>query len=183
MGDAPARRVPSSPAAARLTRARGTMAGPRPPHQPTKPPGSPVPSDLMLKAMNAAHRAYIGLTRGRRGWSFGSMPALELTTVGRRTGRPRPTMLTSPLQLGDAYVVVASRGGDPQHPAWFLNLVANPDVQVALDGRPPVPMRARVMSDDERAQHWPTIAARHPNYAGYQRRTSRVIPLVVLEPR
>ena len=136
----------------------------------------------MLKAMNAGHRALIAVTRGRRGWRFGRTPALELTTTGRRTGAPRRSMLTSPLQLGDGLVVVASRGGDDHHPAWFLNLVANPDVQVALEGRPPVPMRARVMTDDERAQHWPTIAATHTNYADYQRRTTRVIPLVLLEP-
>ena len=136
----------------------------------------------MLKAMNAGHRALIAVTRGRRGWRFGRTPALELTTTGRRTGEPRRSMLTSPLQLGDALVVVASRGGDDHHPAWYLNLVANPDVQVALEGRPPVPMRARVMTDDERAQHWPTITSTHRNYADYQRRTTRVIPLVLLEP-
>lgn len=141
-----------------------------------------MPSDLTLKAMNAAHRALIAVTLGRRGWRLGTTPALELTTTGRRTGRPRATMLTSPLQLGDALVVVGSRGGDDHHPAWFLNLVAHPDVLVARDGRPPVPMRARVMPEDERAQHWPTITRTHPNYAAYQRRTTRVIPLVVLEP-
>ncbi len=141
-----------------------------------------MPSDLTLKAMNAAHRALIAVTRGRRGWSFGRTPALELTTTGRRTGRPRTTMLTSPLQLGDALVVVGSRGGDDRHPAWYLNLVAHPDVLVAREGRPPVPMRTRVMSDAERAQHWHTITRTHPNYAAYQRRTTRVIPLVVLEP-
>ena len=142
-----------------------------------------MPSDLTLKAMNAAHRAVLRITRGRLGWRLGSMPALELTTVGRRSGQPRTSMLTSPLQLGDAYVVVASRGGDPHHPAWFLNLVANPEVQVSIEGQPPVPMRARVMTEAERAEHWPGIAARHPHYAGYQKRTSRIIPLVVLEPR
>lgn len=141
-----------------------------------------MPNDLTLKAMNAAHRGLIAGTRGRRGWRIGTMPALELTTVGRRTGRRRTTMLTSPLQLGDALVVVGSRGGDDHHPAWYLNLAAHPDVLVARDGRPPVPMRARVMTDDERAEHWPTVTRAYPNYAAYQRRTTRVIPLVVLEP-
>lgn len=141
-----------------------------------------MPRDLSLKAMNAAHRALIAVTRGRRGWRFGTTPVLELTTTGRRTGAQRTTMLTSPLQLGDALVVVASRGGDDRHPAWYLNLVANPDVQVALEGRPPVPMRARVLTDAERAQHWSTITSTHRYYADYQRRTTRVIPLVVLEP-
>lgn len=141
-----------------------------------------MPSDLSMKTMNAVHRALIAVTRGRRGWQFGSTPVLELTTTGRRSGELRTTMLTSPLQLGDALVVVASRGGDDRHPAWYLNLVANPDVRVALAGRPPVPMRARVLTDAERADLWPRITATHANYAAYQRKTQRVIPLVLLEP-
>ncbi len=141
-----------------------------------------MPSNLTLRAMNLAHRVLIAASLGRLGWRFGRTPALELTTTGRRTGRPRRAMLTSPLQLGDALVVVASRGGDDRHPAWYLNLVADPDVRVRLGGRPAVRMRARVMSDDERALHWPVVTAGHPYYAGYQRRTRRVIPLVVLEP-
>ena len=141
-----------------------------------------MPSDLSMRAMNAVHRGLIAITRGRRGWQFGQTPALELTTTGRRSGEPRTTMLTSPLQLGGALVVVASRGGDDRHPAWYLNLVANPDVRVALAGRPPVPMRARVLTDAERADLWPRITATHANYAAYQRKTQRVIPLVLLEP-
>lgn len=141
-----------------------------------------MPSDLTLKAMNAVHRVLIAVSFGRLGRSYGAMPVVELFTSGRRTGRERATMLTSPLQLGDALVVVASRGGDDHHPAWYLNLLANPEVRVAVAGRPAVPMRARTMTDAERALHWPTITARYRNYAGYQSRTARVIPLVVLEP-
>lgn len=141
-----------------------------------------MPSRFTLAAMNAVHRGLIAVSFGRWGWRFGSTPVLELTTTGRRSGQPRSTMLTSPLQLGDALVVVASRGGDDQHPAWLLNLRAHPEVQVALEGRPAVRMRAREMTDEERARHWPTITSTHPNYAAYQRKTDRVIPLVVLEP-
>ena len=141
-----------------------------------------MPSDLTLKAMNMAHRVLIAVSFGRWGRSIGAMPVVELFTTGRRTGRVRATMLTSPLRLGDALVVVASRGGDDHHPAWYLNLLADPRVRVAVEGRPAVPMRARVMTDAERAQHWPTVTARYRNYAGYQSRTDRVIPLVVLEP-
>jgi deazaflavin-dependent oxidoreductase (nitroreductase family) len=141
-----------------------------------------MPSKLTLTAMNAVHRGLIAVSFGRLGWRFGSTPVLELTTTGRRSGQPRSTMLTSPLQLGDALVVVASRGGDDHHPAWLLNIEANPEVQVALEGHAPVPMHARVMSDVERSLHWPTITTTHQNYAAYQRRTDRVIPLVVLEP-
>ncbi len=141
-----------------------------------------MPNKLTLAAMNVAHRGLIAASFGRLGWSVAKMPVLELTTTGRRSGQARSTMLTSPLQLGDALVVVASRGGDDHPPAWLLNIEANPEVRVVLDGNPPVRMHARVMTKAERDEHWPTITASYPNYAGYQRKTNRVIPLVVLEP-
>ena len=141
-----------------------------------------MPSDLTLKAMNAVHRVLIAVSFGRVGRKVGEMPVVELFTTGRRTGRERATMLTSPLQLGDALVVVASRGGDDHHPAWYFNLLANPEVRVAVAGGAPVPMRARPMTDAERAEHWPAVTARYRNYANYQTRTDRVIPLVLLEP-
>jgi deazaflavin-dependent oxidoreductase (nitroreductase family) len=79
-------------------------------------------------------------------------------------------------------VVVASRGGDDIHPAWFLNLRENPDVEVRLVGKAPQQMRARVATPEERARMWPLIAGKYRNYAGYQQRTTREIPLVLLEP-
>jgi deazaflavin-dependent oxidoreductase (nitroreductase family) len=141
-----------------------------------------MPSDFVLKAMNTTHRVLLAMSFGKLGWNVGGMPALELTTTGRSSGQPRSCMLTSPLQIGDAYVIVASRGGDDHHPAWFLNLQANPDVQVSIEGKPKRPMRAHVATADERAEWWPTIIAAHKNYDGYQRKTSREIPLVLLEP-
>lgn len=141
-----------------------------------------MPSDLMLKTMNTVHRSILKLSGGRLGWDAMSMPVLELTTIGRKSGQPRSVMLTSPLQDGDAIVVVASRGGDDQHPAWFRNLQANPDVEVALKGGPKQKMRARVAPPEERARLWPRVTADHKNYAGYQTKTSREIPLVLLEP-
>src|SRR3954452_8223017 len=132
-----------------------------------------MPSDLMLKAMNAVHRATLKLTGNRLGASVGGMPSLELTTTGRKSGKPRSVMLTSPLQEGQSYVVVASRGGDDIHPAWFLNLRDNPDVEVRIVGKAPQRMRARVASPEERARMWPLIANKYRNYAGYQQRTDR----------
>ena len=85
------------------------------------------------------------------------MPSLELTTIGRKSGPPRSVMLTSPLQEGETYVVVASRGGDDMHPAWFLNLRDNPDVEVRVVGQPGAPMTARVATAEERARMWPLI--------------------------
>jgi deazaflavin-dependent oxidoreductase (nitroreductase family) len=142
-----------------------------------------MPSDALLKTMNAVHRGLLKVSGGRLGWRFSGMPVLELTTIGRKTGQPRTVMLTSPVRDGSAIVLVASRGGDDTHPAWFLNLRDNPDVEVAMDGEPARRMHARVASAEERARLWPLVVADHANYAGYQRKTSREIPLVMLEPK
>jgi deazaflavin-dependent oxidoreductase (nitroreductase family) len=142
-----------------------------------------VPSDLALKTANAMHRALVKVTFGRIGWRAGPMPVLELTTIGRKSGQPRSVMLTSPVQEGATWVVVASRGGDDHHPAWFLNLRDRPDVEVSLQGKPKRPMRARVAAPEERARLWPQVTATYKGYAGYQEKTTREIPLVLLEPR
>ena len=139
-----------------------------------------MPSDFQLKTMNAVHRAILGVTRGRKGWSLGKMPVLQLTTVGRKSGASRTVMLTSPLQENNAVVIVASRGGDDHHPAWFLNLRDNPRVEVAYMGNPKKTMTARVATSDERARMWPLVAAKYKGYAGYQTKTKREIPLVIL---
>ena len=110
------------------------------------------------------------------------MPALELTTTGRKSGQKRSVMLTSPLQEGDDIVIVASRGGDDVNPAWFLNLRDDPDVEVSWKGGPATAMTARIASADERARMWPVITEEFKNYAGYQKRTDREIPLVILSP-
>jgi deazaflavin-dependent oxidoreductase (nitroreductase family) len=141
-----------------------------------------VPSDLTLKTMNALHKVVQRVTFGKVGWTAGSMPVVELTTTGRKSGQPRTVLLTSPVQQGDTYVVVASRGGDDVHPAWFLNLRDDPAVQVATGSGPKRPMRARIADADERAQLWPQVAAEYKGYASYQTKTTREIPLVFLEP-
>ena len=141
-----------------------------------------MPSDVGFKAMNAIHRLLLKVSGGRAGWTAMEMPVLELTTTGRKSGQPRSVMLTSPLQEGPVLVVVASRGGDDQAPAWFLNLQENPDVKVSLQGQPSRPMKASVASPAERERMWPLVTADHKNYAGYQARTTREIPLVLLEP-
>jgi deazaflavin-dependent oxidoreductase (nitroreductase family) len=141
-----------------------------------------MPSDFALKTMNAVHRGLIKLTGGKVGWNV-AMPVLELTTTGRKSGQPRSVLLTSPHQEGDTLVVVASRGGDDTHPAWFLNLRDNPDVEVSFKGASKRPMHARVADADERAKLWPKITADFKNYGQYQTKTEREIPLVFLEPR
>ena len=141
-----------------------------------------MPSDFMLKTMNGVHRGMLKITGGRFGYNLSRMPVLELTTIGRKSGQPRSIMLTSPLQEGSTIVVVASRGGDDHHPAWFLNLRDNPDVEVAWKGEPKKKMRAHVANAEERARLWPLVTSDHKNYAGYQKKTDREIPLVLLDP-
>ena len=141
-----------------------------------------MPSDLALKIMNGTHRVIHAVSFGKLGWDAMGMPVLELTTIGRKSGQPRSVMLTAPVVEGDTLVIVASRGGDDTHPAWFLNLRGNPEVEVSLQGKPKVKMVARVADADERARLWPQVTADHKNYAGYQSKTSREIPLVLLDP-
>ncbi|GAA4288325.1 nitroreductase/quinone reductase family protein [Georgenia daeguensis] len=141
-----------------------------------------MPRDLTLKAMNAVHRAWIAVTGGRSGWDAARMPVLELTTTGRRSGRPHSVLLTSPARVGEAFVVVASRGGDDRPPAWLLNLQARPEVQVRLQGGPARAAAARVATPAERGALWPQVTSAYPGYARYQARTSREIALVLIEP-
>lgn len=138
--------------------------------------------DVAFKFMNGAHRVLRAVTGGRFGNAFMNMPVLELTTTGRKSGQSRSTMLTSPLVDGDRMVIIASRGGDDRHPAWYLNLRDNPDVEVAVQGGPKRRMRARIVEGDERKTLWERVTSTHDNYAGYQRKTDREIPVVMLEP-
>lgn len=141
-----------------------------------------MPNDIVLKSMNTVHAVMMKLTGGRFGWEFGKMPVVRLTTTGRKSGEARTVMLTSPLQRGETIVVVASKGGDDHHPAWFLNLSQNPHVQVELKGKATQPMTARVATPDERVELWPLVTAKYRGYAGYQTKTEREIPLVLLTP-
>ncbi len=141
-----------------------------------------MPSDFQLKTMNAVHKGLLKVSFGKLGWRAGGMPALELTTKGRKSGEPRTVMLTSPVQDGDKIVIVASRGGDPTHPAWFLNLRDDPNVEVTYAGKPKQKMTAKVLTGAERAPLWEKVTTAQPRYGQYQSKTDREIPLVVLEP-
>jgi len=141
-----------------------------------------MPSDRTLRMMNRLHRLAMRVTGGRIGWHVAGMAVIELTTTGRRSGEQRTTLLTAPLRMHGGYVVVASRGGDDIHPAWFHNLRAEPRVRIAVDGDAPVDAVAHIATPEERADWWPLITDRYRNYAAYQRRTKREIPLVLLTP-
>ena len=141
-----------------------------------------MPNDVFFKIANVFHHTLLQLSGGRLGDNVMGMPVLELTTIGAKSGQKRTAMLTTPLSDGDSMVIVASRGGDPQHPAWFHNLKANPEVEVSLRGGKPKPMRARVATPEERERLWPQVVAKYKGYGDYQKRATREIPLVLLDP-
>ena len=110
------------------------------------------------------------------------MPAVELQTMGRKSGVKRSTMLAAPIIEGDCVILVASKGGDHRDPDWYRNLVVHPEVEITREGVTR-PMVARTASPDEKAELWPRIVTSYKGYAGYQRRTNRGIPVVICEPR
>jgi deazaflavin-dependent oxidoreductase (nitroreductase family) len=113
-------------------------------------------------------------------WRRGSK-ILLLTTKGRKTGEPRTTPLIYEND-GDAYVIVASKGGTPEHPGWYLNLDKDPGVELQVRDEV-FPARARTATGDERERLWKLAAQQWPDYDEYQKKTDRVIPVVVLERR
>ncbi len=119
-------------------------------------------------------------SNGEVGYLWNGVPTLLLTTTGRRTGQPRTTPLIFAPD-GNDFLVVASMGGAPEHPKWYLNLVANPgaEIQVKADI---LPVIARTASPDEKPRLWSIVRDAWPNYDVYQTRTERVIPVVVLTP-
>ena len=138
--------------------------------------------DFGFKAAGALHRSVVRLSGGRLGGKAFGMPTLQLHTVGRVSGRPRTSMLTAPLGHGEPVVLVASKGGDDRDPDWFKNLMAHPEAEITMDGRRR-PIRARLATPEERQELWPKITAGYKGYAGYQKKTSRTIPVVICEPR
>ncbi len=120
-------------------------------------------------------------SRGRVGGKIMSMPVLLLTTCGRRSGAPRTRALMY-LADGQSFVVIASFLGEPKHPDWWLNLKARPDAEVEVGSRK-VAVVAHEAEGAERERLWNAVVRRQKDYAEYQERTSRRIPVVVLEPR
>jgi deazaflavin-dependent oxidoreductase (nitroreductase family) len=137
--------------------------------------------DVGAWMLENGHRALLALTGGRFPKSVLGMPAVELHTTGRKSGQRRSTMLTAPVLDDDRVVLVASKGGHQDHPDWYKNLVANPEVELTIDGRTR-PMRAHTASAEEKAELWPRITAVYPGYGGYQKNTERDIPVVICTP-
>jgi deazaflavin-dependent oxidoreductase (nitroreductase family) len=111
----------------------------------------------------------------------GMPPMLLLDHVGAKSGKGRATPLAY-LRDGDDYVIVASRGGHPKNPAWFHNLKANPDTTIQV-GRERIPVRAHVATAAQHKRLWPKVVDLYGGYQGYQDRTERKIPLVILKRR
>jgi deazaflavin-dependent oxidoreductase (nitroreductase family) len=118
-------------------------------------------------------------TDGEEGHDWRDAPVLLLTTTGRRSGEQRTTPLIYGRD-GDDYLLVASKGGAPDPPAWYLNLSENPEVQLQVKADR-FAARARTATADEKADLWRTMTAIWPAYDEYQRKTDREIPVVVLE--
>lgn len=113
--------------------------------------------------------------------SSGLLPTLLLTTTGRKSGEPRALPLIYG-EAGGSYVIIASKGGMPSHPIWYLNLQANPECELMV-GPKPVSARARVAEGEERERLWEQMAKIYPPYDEYQERAgARTIPVVVLDP-
>lgn len=116
---------------------------------------------------------------GTEGTTMRGMPVVVLTMRGARTGKVRKVPLMR-VEHDGRYAAVASMGGAPEHPVWYHNLKAHPDL-VLQDGPEQFQMRARELSGSERAAWWDRAVAAYPDYAAYQQRTSRTIPVFVLE--
>ena len=131
-----------------------------------------------MRVAGSLHRGLYRLTGGRFGGALGRMPVLLLTTTGRKSGQPR-TWPLGYFRDGERIVIAASANGEPAHPAWYLNLVANPRVTVQI-GQEAIPMLAETAAGAERERLWAQLTGDFPNFAGYQQKTTRQIPVVIL---
>jgi F420H(2)-dependent quinone reductase len=137
-------------------------------------------STMATKAFTRIHIALYRRTGGKIGGRFRGSAVLLLTTTGRRSGKPRTTPVLY-IDDGNRKAVVASYGGAAQHPAWYRNLLAHPEVTVQT-GPSVQQMRADVADPEERARLWAPLVAMYPTYDDYQAKTERQLPVVVLAP-
>jgi deazaflavin-dependent oxidoreductase (nitroreductase family) len=148
-------------------------------------PFSPTQAAILkplVKVFSGLNTWLYRLTNGKLGGTYlHGIPVLLLTVVGRKSGR-RITVPLTYIEDGDRFIIAASRTGMDQHPLWYLNLEATPEVEVQI-GSVNRPMRAHTADDAERAHYWPKLVAANPDYGFYQERTTRKIPVVMLAPR
>jgi deazaflavin-dependent oxidoreductase (nitroreductase family) len=133
-----------------------------------------------LTLLGAEHVRQYQETDGEVGYLWNGVPALLLTTTGRRSGQARTNALIFGRD-GSDYLVVASMGGAPTHPNWYLNLLARPEAEIQVRGDH-LRVIAHPATDEEKPRLWKIMTDQWPNYDVYQSRTERVIPVVVLTP-
>jgi F420H(2)-dependent quinone reductase len=138
-------------------------------------------ANLGFRIVGSIHNRVYRLSGGRVGGKIGKAPVLLLTTTGRKSGRPRTNPLLYAPAGDNGYMVIASKGGAPQHPLWYLNLQANPLAEVTV-GRETHKVRARDAQGEERERLWRALTDLYSGYDRYAQKTSRTIPVVVLEP-
>jgi deazaflavin-dependent oxidoreductase (nitroreductase family) len=137
-------------------------------------------TDFIIKWMSRANTRLYMMSGGRFGTTFEKAPVALLTTTGRKTGQPRVSPLLF-VQDGDRVIVAASKIGSEKNPMWYLNLKADPKVQVQIK-KEALDLRARDATDGERDTYWPQLVEMYPTFEDYQSWTDRRIPIVVCEP-
>ena len=142
-----------------------------------KPVETSKGTDVTL--LGDAHVKVYRETNGAEGYLWNGVPILLITSIGRKSGEQRtiPIIYT---QVGDKYVIIASKGGSATHPAWYLNVLENPSVEIQIKGDI-FKAKVRTAASPERETLWAAAVATWPNYDVYQSRTSREIPVVVIE--
>jgi deazaflavin-dependent oxidoreductase (nitroreductase family) len=150
---------------------------------PSPPPGPP-PGSLRLKAVNRLTALNVWLyrrTKGRIGGAIGNnKPIAQLDHIGAKSGAERTTPLVY-TRDGDDVILVGSQGGAPKTPSWVFNLRANPRTTIQI-GRKKFEVVAREAADEERERLWPMLVANYADFAVYQERTERKIPVIILTP-
>lgn len=135
----------------------------------------------MMKLFTGMHAFFYRLTGGRIGSTMGGTKVLLLTTRGRKSGNMHTTPLAF-FKQEDGLLIVASNAGKPHHPAWFLNLRADPRVKVQIKEKV-IPYEAEIVASEQRASLWKDVITAAPAYSGYESSTTREIPLVLLRPQ
>ena len=134
----------------------------------------------MLKLILKVIVFLYNVSGGRIGGKMGKVPVLLLTTTGRKTGKQRTLPLVY-IMDGSAYVITASAGGADKHPGWFFNIRSNPQATIQVKDKH-IKVTAEIAGPEKKPELWARLVEVAPNFAGYQKRTSREIPMVILHP-
>ena len=147
----------------------------------TKAQHSSQPGGVARSLLRLFMKGHVSLYRLTNGKVGGGEHHLILTTTGRKSGVERDTPLFFFTDV-DRYIIIASNGGAPKHPVWWLNLQSNPQARIQVNSRV-IPVTAQQADMEERKRLWAIISEKYKNFVGYQKRAEREIPIVVLTPR